>query len=138
VGHSLHDTGNAELKAIKYSVCLANQSGTGGRGGGVVVVVAGVVEAWAGGVSGKVNDTHIICRPAQGMPIGRRRCTGCTQGHYMPLLPIPTTAPMCMQQAMASTTCVLQVPRTASTASAAHTLRYPGRDETNKATPSAA
>ena len=56
----------------------------------------------------------------------------------MPLLPIPTTAPMCMQQAMASTTCVLQVPRTASTASAAHTLRYPGRDETNKATPSAA
>lgn len=133
MGHSLHDAGNAELKAIKYSVCLAGQSRTGGRRGGVVVVVAGVV-----GVSGKVNDTHIICRPAQGMPIGRRRCTGCTQGHYMPLLPIPTTAPMCMQQAMASTTCVLQVPRTASTASAAHKLSYPGRDETNKATPSAA
>ena len=56
----------------------------------------------------------------------------------MPLLPIPTTAPMSMQQAMASTTCVLQVPRTASTASAAHTLRYPARDETSKATPSAA
>ena len=56
----------------------------------------------------------------------------------MPLLPIPTTASMSMQQAMASTTCVLQVPRTASTASAAHTLRYPARDETSKATPSAA
>jgi hypothetical protein len=34
--------------------------------------------------------------------------------------------------------CFLQVPRTASTASAAHTLRYPARDETSKATPSAA
>ena len=133
MGHSLHDAGNAELRAIKYSVCLPNQSGAGGRGGEVVVVVAGVVEAAC-----QEKSTTSICRPAQGMtPIGRR-CTGCTQGHYMPLLPIPTTAPMCMQQAMASTTCVLQVPRTASTASAAHTLRYPGRDETNKATPSAA
>jgi hypothetical protein len=34
--------------------------------------------------------------------------------------------------------CFLQVPRTASTASAAHTLRYPARDETSKATLSAA
>ena len=111
----------------EYSVCLADQSGVDGRGGGGVVVARRCRRDVAGGVSKSRRHPYTVRRKEW----LQERCTGCMQGHYMPLLPNPTTVPMSMQQAMASTTCVLQVPRTASTASAAHATHatLPGTSE---------